>query len=66
MALHVGTEQTSGRKYGVKVYGLRYPLTVKDARQLALDLEYAADVAERETERLVLEREDAKAVTPTT
>lgn len=59
MSLYVNATQTSGRRYGVKVYGLRYPLTIEDARQLALDLEYAADVAERETERLTFEGEDA-------
>jgi len=49
MALNVDVTQTSGRRWGVKVYGLRYPLTVEDARDLADALYRAADQAEVNT-----------------
>jgi hypothetical protein len=60
MALDVYPTQTSGRRWGVKVYGLRYPLTVEDARDLADALYRSADDAESQTNILQAEIEEAK------
>jgi hypothetical protein len=46
MSLPVSVVQTSARRYGVKVYGLRYPLKIEDARALARALNRAAAAAE--------------------
>jgi hypothetical protein len=44
----------------VKVYGLRYPLSVEDARDLADALYLAADKAEVETNIARAEAEEAQ------
>jgi hypothetical protein len=49
MGLSVSVQQTSSKKYGVKVYGLKYPLKVEDARDLADALYRVADDAESKT-----------------
>jgi hypothetical protein len=60
VSIWTSPEQVSSRTWKVKVYGLRYPLSVEDARDLADALYLAADKAEVETNIARAEAEEAQ------